>query len=81
MQSITRRWLRGSLLISVLVLVLAEALFLSFCYQNLYGSTESALISRFTTIIGRLQATGTAGDTDAHRQQPCGGAAPRGRAV
>ena len=65
MQSITRRWLRGSLLISVLVLVLAEALFLSFCYQNLYGSTESALISRFTTIIGRLQATGTAGDTDA----------------
>ena len=32
MQSITRRWLRGSLLISVLVLVLAEALFLSFCF-------------------------------------------------
>lgn len=65
MQSITKRWLRGSLLISVLVLALAEGLFLSFCYQNLYGGVESAMLNRFSTLVGRLQATGTAGDTDA----------------
>lgn len=65
MQSITKRWLRGSLLISVLVLALAEGLFLSFCYQNLYDGVESAMLNRFSTLVGRLQATGTAGDTDA----------------
>ena len=68
MQSITKRWLRGSLLISVLVLVLAEGLFLGFCHQNLYGGVESAMLSRFSTLVGRLQATGTAGDTDATAQ-------------
>lgn len=66
MQSITKRWLRGSLLITVLILALAEGLFLYFCYQNLYGSIESAMESRFSTFIGRLQATGTAGDSDSN---------------
>ena len=66
MQSITKRWLRGSLLITVLILALAEGLFLHFCYQNLYGSIESAMESRFSTFIGRLQATGTAGDSDSN---------------
>ena len=64
MQSITKRWLRGSLLITVLILALAEGLFLYFCYQNLYGGIERAMESRFSTFIGRLQATGTAGDSD-----------------
>lgn len=64
MQSITRRWLRGGLLITALILALAEGIFLYFCYQNLYGGIERAMESRFSTFIGRLQATGTAGDTD-----------------
>ena len=35
--SIIRRWVCGSLLITVLVLVLAEGLFLYYSYNDLYG--------------------------------------------
>ena len=51
------------MLLSVLILALAETLFLYFSYQSLYGGVEQAMESRFSTFIGRLQATGTAGDT------------------
>lgn len=63
MTSITRRWLRGSLLITVLILALAEGLFLSSAYQALYGGVQRTMQNRFSTMVGRLQATGTAGDT------------------
>lgn len=72
MTSITRRWLRGSLLITVLVVVLAESLFLYSSYEGLYGGAKQAILNRFSTIEGRLQATGTAGDsgdTQASRSQ------------
>ncbi|MGN0975557.1 MAG: sensor histidine kinase [Gemmiger sp.] len=62
--SITRRWLRGSLLITVLVVCLAEALFLYSTWQNLYGSVRQSMLSRFSTITGQLQATGTMRDSD-----------------
>ena len=61
--SIIRRWICGSLLITVLVLVLAEGLFLYYSYNDLYGGVERAVENRFSTVVGRLQATGTAGDT------------------
>ena len=62
--SIIRRWIRGSLLITVLVLVLAEGLFLYYSYNDLYGGVERAVEkSFFPTVVGRLQATGTAGGT------------------
>ena len=51
------------LLITVLVLVLAEGLFLYYSYNDLYGGVERAVENRFSTVVGRLQATGTAGDT------------------
>lgn len=60
--NITARWLRGSLLITALVLAVAEGLFLYSTYQNLYGGVQRAMLNRFTAIDGRLQATGTAGD-------------------
>ena len=60
--SIIRRWVCGSLLITVLVLVLAEGLFLYYSYNDLYGGVERAVENRFSTVVGRLQATGTAGD-------------------
>ena len=41
--SIIRRWIRGSLLITVLVLVLAEGLFLYYSYNDLYGGVELAV--------------------------------------
>ena len=61
--SIIQRWVRGSLLIMVLVLVAAEAIFLYTSYRDLYGGVQRAIESRFSTIAGRLQATGTAGDS------------------
>ena len=61
--SIIRRWIRGSLLITVLVLVLAEGLFLYYSYNDLYGGVERAVANRLFTPVGRLQATGTAGGT------------------
>ena len=47
----------------VLVLFAAEALFLYTSYRELYGGVQRAIESRFSTISGRLQATGTAGDS------------------
>ena len=64
MKSITHRWLRGSLLITVLVLFVAEALYMYSTYQSYYGGVRQSVISRFSTISGQLQATGTAGDAD-----------------
>lgn len=61
--SIIQRWVRGSLLIMVLVLVAAEAIFLYTSYRDLYGGVQRAIESRFSTISGRLQATGTAEDS------------------
>ena len=51
--SIIRRWIRGSLLITVLVLVLAEGLFLYYSYNDLYGGVERAVENRFSTVVGR----------------------------
>ena len=60
--SITARWLRGSLLITAILVIVAEALFLYSTYQDLYGGVRQAVLSRFSTIEGQLRATGTAGD-------------------
>ena len=56
--SIIRRWIRGSLLITVLVLVLAEGLFLYYSYNDLYGGVERAVENRFSTVVGRLAGHG-----------------------
>ena len=71
---ITRRWVRGSLLITVLVILAAEVVFLYTGYRDLYGGVQRAAESRFSTIAGRLQATGTAG---AWISRPRWGRAPR----
>lgn len=63
-QSITRRWLRGSLLITICILAAALGLFLYYSHQNLYGGVQRAMQARFSTVEGRLQATGH------RRQQP-----------
>lgn len=57
--SITRRWVRGSLLITILALVAAEAFFLYFTVTTNYDSVRRALESRVSTIITQLSA----GDT------------------
>lgn len=64
MQSITRRWLRGSLLITICILAAALGLLLYYSHQNLYGGVRVPCRPRFSTVEGRLQATGH------RRQQP-----------
>ena len=63
--SIIRRWVCGSLLITVLVLVLAEGLFLYYSYNDLYGGVEPA---------GHRHG----GGYGRHRRKPRAGPAPRG---
>ena len=71
--SIIRRWVCGSLLITVLVLVLAEGLFLYYSYNDLYGGVERAVENRFSTVVGRH-----GGGYGRYRRKPRAGPAPRG---
>ncbi|MBQ7858761.1 MAG: HAMP domain-containing histidine kinase [Faecalibacterium sp.] len=59
---ITRRWITGSLLITILVLVLAEGLFLYTFSQSYYGGVRQTMLRRFSSITGQLQAY--TGETD-----------------
>ena len=60
MNSITRRWVRGSLLITVLVLVFAEAMFLYFSISGYYDGAARALAARADTLITQLSVTDAA---------------------
>ena len=55
MNSITKKWLRGSLLTTLLVLLLAEGLFLFQSYNLYYGGVRQAVNSRFASISGQLK--------------------------
>ena len=55
MNSITKKWLRGSLLTTLLVLLLAEGLFLFQSYNLYYGGVRQAVNSRFVSISGQLK--------------------------
>ena len=59
---ITRRWLTGSLLITVVLLVVAESLFLYSYGENYYGSVRQSMLRRFSSISGQLQVH--TGETD-----------------
>ena len=55
MNSITKRWLTGSLLITLIALILAEAVFLVANRQSYYSGVEQAILSRFSSISGQLK--------------------------
>ena len=59
MNSITKRWVRGSLLITIVVLLMAEAVFLYFSITNYYEGARRALSSRSSTILTQLSASGS----------------------
>lgn len=67
MNGITRRWLRGSLLITVLVIVVAEGLFLYAGHSSYYGSARQTMLNRFSSITGQLKMY-----TDASSGDPAG---------
>ena len=52
---ITRRWLRGNLLITVLVVLLAEAMFLYSYTRSFYGSVQQTMYRRFSSVTGQLK--------------------------
>ena len=62
MNSITRRWVRGSLLLTFIALCLAEAVFLYFTITNYYDGTARALYTRANTLSTQLSAMGTQTD-------------------
>ena len=52
---ITRRWLRGNLLITVLVVLLAEVMFLYSYTRSYYGSVQQIMYRRFSSVTGQLK--------------------------
>jgi len=52
---ITRRWITGSLLLTILVLLLAEGVFLYSFRQEYYGGVRQNMLRRFSSITGQLQ--------------------------
>ena len=60
MDSITRRWVRGSLLITILVLAFAEAMFLFFSISGYYEGAARTLRGRIDTMITQLSVNDAA---------------------
>ena len=66
--SITRRWLRENLLIVLVVLAIAEGVFVYMSIQNYYGEVRQSMEMRFSGITGQL-AVYTAGQGRTAEQQ------------
>lgn len=64
MNGITQRWLRGSLLITVLVIGVAEGLFLYAGHSSYYGSARQTMLNRFSSITGQLKMYTDASSAD-----------------
>ena len=52
---ITRRWLQGSLLITVLLVLMAEAMFLYNYTRGYYNSVQQTMYRRFSSMSGQLK--------------------------
>ena len=52
---ITRRWLRGNLLITLLLVLLAEAMFLHSYTRSYYNSVQQTMYRRFSSVTGQLK--------------------------
>ena len=52
---ITRRWLRGSLLITVLLVLLVEVMFLYSATRSYYNGVQQTMYRRFSSISGQLK--------------------------
>ena len=58
---ITRRWVRGNLLVTLLLLALIEGMFLYNTVRGYYDGVEQSMYQRFSSISGQLKVYG--GDT------------------
>ena len=87
---ITRRWVRGNLLVTLMLLALIEGMFLYNTVRGYYDGVEQSMYQRFSSISGQLKVYGgdTARRTAARRRhrpadgrEPQSGAAPDGGTV
>ncbi len=58
MNSITKRWIKGSLLIIIALLVVAEVFLVTTFRNSYYSAAQTALTNRINTIDGTLAASG-----------------------
>lgn len=54
--SITWRWIRGSLLLTILVLLIAEGVFIFYINSYYYSGARTAILTRVNTLNGQLSA-------------------------
>ena len=54
-KGITRRWVRGSLLVTVLLVLLVEGMFLYSYTQSYYNGVQQLMYRRFSSITGQLR--------------------------
>lgn len=59
MNSITKRWVRGSLMITIVVVLLAVSVFLYFSINNYYSSARRAILARSDTLMTQLSLLDT----------------------
>ncbi|MDD3429644.1 MAG: HAMP domain-containing protein, partial [Oscillospiraceae bacterium] len=64
MNSITRRWVKNSLFITLFLLVSVEIIFIVFTYSSYYNSARQAILSRVNTVNGQLRTGGSAPDAE-----------------
>ncbi len=57
MNGITRRWLRGSMLLTAALLVVFVGFFMYYSRQTYYSGVEQAILNRFSAISGQLKIT------------------------
>lgn len=62
--SITKRWVKGSLATTVVVLVFAMASLMVFVRNSYYSAAENAILSRINTINGTLTASSRLSDSE-----------------
>ncbi|MBQ6929665.1 MAG: HAMP domain-containing histidine kinase [Oscillospiraceae bacterium] len=62
MNSITKRWIKGSLLIIIVLLVMASGFLLLTFRNSYYSAAQTALSNRINTINGTLNASGRMSD-------------------
>ena len=62
--SITKRWVKGSLATTVVVLIFAMASLMVFVRNSYYSAAENAILSRINTINGTLTASSRLSDSE-----------------
>ena len=64
MNSITKRWIKGSLATTLVVLLIAMVVISVFVRNSYYSSADSVILSRITTINGTLAASSNLSDSE-----------------